>query len=230
LDVYAVKVQEQPRDGIGQHHIDFFARWRSFAGLHHYAAQVLTTQVLSRGLYHKTLSECKRLGTWTKKQTVCATLVKYTHNGLQYETMVLDTFQRSHSVLDTIEDTPPFKLFVRKDTTTVPTSIVPESVSIVHRTLFWKLGFILTFEEEWKHATQQAAEAAVLSEIPSVSFSVCFEDPEQMLQVRATNAQFANAFLSRQLTIPRPEEQSIGKAESERDFAHEGEQYIAPLM
>ena len=230
LDVYAVKVQEQPRDGIGQHHIDFFARWRSFAGLHHYAAQVLTTQVLSRGLYHKTLSECKRLGTWTKKQTVCATLVKYTHNGLQYETMVLDTFQRSHSVLDTIEDTPPFKLFVRKDTTTVPTSIVPESVSIVHRTLFWKLGFILTFEEEWKHATQQDAEAAVLSEVPSVSFSVCFEDPEQMLQVRATNAQFANAFLSRQLTIPRPEEQSIGKAESERDFAHEGEHYIAPLM
>jgi DNA-directed RNA polymerase beta' subunit len=223
LDVFSLRIPEEPRDGISQTYIDFFARWRSFAGLHHYAAQVSTTQVLSRGHFLKTLSECKRLGTWTKKQTFCATIVRYTHSGRLYETSITDTFQRSHCVLEQIEETGPFKLFVKKETTSVPVSVIPESVSIVHQSLFWKTGFVLTFQEEWKKETQEAAEAAILSEVPVVSYTVAFEDPEQMLQVRATNAQFASAFLSRQLNmplasalaIPCSEEESVGKPSRE---------------
>lgn len=215
LEVFSLRVPEEPRDGVSQVYVDLFARWRSFAGLHHYAAQVSTTQQLSRGQFLKTLAECKRLGTWTKKHTGCATVVQYLHSGRVYETTITDTFQRSHCVFELIEDCAPFQLFVKKETTTVPISIVPESVAIVHTTVFWKTGFVLTFQEEWKKASQEAAEASVMSEAPTVTYRVSFEDPEQMLQVRATNSQFASAFLSRQLTIARAEEQSIGKASSE---------------
>lgn len=200
LEAYSLRVQEESRDMATVLYTDFFSRWRAYAGIHRYAAQVSLKQELPRSIFFKVKSEFY-LGTWIKKSTRSYTQVDYAFQNRRLRTQISDTFARTHGLYDILETTGPFRLIISKATESLPLSIVPERVQVVHETSFYKTGFCVSLQEIWEGSSHTEAETKVLTTEPSRVLLLEFEDPEQMLQIRATNAQFVNAFLHRMIDI-----------------------------
>jgi DNA-directed RNA polymerase beta' subunit len=196
LENHGVRVTEESKDGDNRLS-DLFAHWRSHAGAFREAAQVTATQTVSANQLDAIMLECKTCGTWAQTQQNATTRVYYGST----TTIVDNAFSALHITRKVLSrhtyENVLWEVFAERKVTDLPTSIVPDRVEIVHSADFIKNGFVLQARKTFSGVTNMEAEASVAANMCVCTLQVSMASSESMLQVRATNGQFANAYANR---------------------------------
>jgi hypothetical protein len=198
-NVFASRVQESPRECEYEGIASLFAKWRTFAGTSRLVAQVEVSKKLSKGLFAFVLKKCKSRP-WTLVAQKVDTRMTYEHQNQTYKTRILD-FRMTHLtslvIHEHVHEEATWTILLEQPATSVPVSADIKSASIHEVYVFSQNGFSLCLEEVASGPSVAEAEHKAISGNCEFYARVFFETPETMLQTRATNAQFVNAFLER---------------------------------